>query len=69
MLRAENYNMMGIFQVPSVGNRNAIKPKDMFNDDGSNMFVHWDSMKWKDVCLWQKAINRQAGVHDRTSSK
>ena len=33
------------------------------------MFLHWDQMKWEDVCLWQKTINKWAGDDDRTSSK
>ena len=69
MLRAENYDMMDVFMVPSVKNKNARLPKDMFNDDGQNLFVHWDCLKWEHICLWQKAINRQTGPNDRTSSQ
>ena len=69
MLRAENYDMMDVFMVPSVKNKNARMPKDMFNNDGQNLFQHWDSLNWEQVCLWQKAINRQTGPNDRTSSQ
>jgi hypothetical protein len=38
-LRAENYNMMAIFMVPSIKNKRARKPGDIFMDDGSSMFT------------------------------
>ena len=68
-LRAEQYDMMDIFLVPSIRDKDAPKPSDMFNQDGKNMFVHWDSMSWKTVCLWQKAINKWAGDADRISNR
>ena len=33
------------------------------------MILHWDSINWKDVCRWQKCINKWASVEDCTSSR
>jgi len=67
--RAETYDMMGIFDVPSVRDKHASKPAKLFNmGDCKNMFVHWDSMSWDDICLWQKAVNKWSHPDDRTSS-
>ena len=57
-LRAEQYDFMDIFMLCSVKNENAVNPRDKFNNDGKNMFLHWDQMKWNNVCHWQSAINR-----------
>ena len=70
MLRAENYDFMAIYMVPSVVNKFGRKPDDIFDiDDTKNMFLHWDSMTWEQICLWQRTINKWAGVDDRTSSR
>ena len=69
MLRAEQYDFMDIFLVPSIRDKTAGKPCDIFNEDGKNMFVHLDSISWANVCLWQKTINKWAHVDDRTSSR
>jgi len=68
-LCAESYDMMAIFIVPSIKNKRARKPGDIFMDDGSSMFLHWDGMTWDQVCLWQKTINKWASEDDRTSSR
>jgi hypothetical protein len=70
MLRVENYDMMSIFMVPAVKRKSAKRPEDIFDLDATtNMFVHWDSLTWKQVCLWQQTINRWASEEDRTSSR
>ena len=69
LLRAEYYDMMAVFMVPTVRNQYGSKPNEILNEDGRNMFLHWDQMKWEDICLWQKTINKWAGENDRTSSK
>ena len=33
------------------------------------MFLHWYHMKWGNVCLWQKTLNKWSGDDDRTSIK
>ena len=51
-------------------NKFARKPDDIFDiDDTKNMFLHWDSMNWEQICLWQRTINKWAGVDDHTSSR
>ena len=61
--------MMAVFMVPSVKNKYGRKPNDIFSEDGKNMFLHWDQMKWENFCLWQKTLNKLAGDDDCTSSK
>ncbi len=46
-----------------------MNPRDKFNNDGKNMFLHWDQMKWNNVCHWQSTINRWGSAEDRTSSR
>ena len=46
LLCAETYDMMAVFMVPSVKNKYGRKPNEIFNEDGKNMFLHWDQMKW-----------------------
>ena len=52
--------MMTVFMVPTVRSKYGTKPNKIFNNDGKNLFLHWDSLRWEDVCLWQKAINKWA---------
>lgn len=70
LLRAEAYDFMAIFMVPDVKDRFARKPDDIFNmEETKNIFLHWDSMDWKQICLWQKTLNKWAALDDRTSSR
>ena len=69
LLRVEYYDMMAVFMVPTVRSKYGTKPNEIFNNDGKNLFLHWDSLRWEDVCLWQKTLNKWAGDDDRTSSK
>ena len=69
MLRAEAYDMMAVFLVPTVRDAGKKIPSEKFNNDGRNLFVHWDSMTWENVCSWQRAINSWGVEDDRTSSK
>jgi len=55
--------------VPTVHNQYGSKPSKIFNVDGKNMLLHWDQIRWENVCLWQKTINKWSGENDRTSSK
>ena len=51
MLRVEAFNLMGIFMVPSVANKNATKPNDkLYLNDTKNLFLHWDTISWQNVC-------------------
>ena len=69
LLRVEYYDMMSVFMVPTVRSKYGTKPNKIFNNDGKNLFLHWDSLRWEDVCLWQKTINKWALDDDRTSSR
>ena len=69
LLRFENYDMIAIYMVPDVKNQSASKPSEMFGHQKKNMILHWDSMQWKNVCLWQRCLNKWASVEDRTSSR
>jgi hypothetical protein len=70
-LRAEQYDMMAIFLVPAVRDKNAKKPNKIFDMDSvpTDMFTSWDSLDWKHVCLWQKTINVWGKSDDKVSSK
>ena len=58
LLRVEYYNMMTVFMVPTVRSKYGTKPNKIFNNDEKNLFLHWDSFRWEDVCLWQKTIHK-----------
>ena len=61
--------MMSVFMVHTVRSKYGTKPNEIFNNDGNNLFLHWDLLRWEDVCLWQKTINKWALDDDRTSSR
>ena len=69
LLCFKNYDMIAIYMVPNVKNKYASKPSEMFGREKKNMILNWDSMNWKDICRWQKCINKWASVKDRTSSR
>ena len=45
LLRVEYYDMMAVFMVPTVRSKYGTKPNEIFNNDGKNLFLHWDSLR------------------------
>ena len=45
------YNMMTVFMVPTVRSKYGTKPNEIFNNDGKSLFLHWDLLRWENVCL------------------
>ena len=69
MLQVNACNMMELFMVPSVANKNATKLNDKFYlNNTKNLFLHWDSITWKNVYQWQKTLTKWAGKDDHVSS-
>ena len=69
LLHVEYYDMMAVFVVPTVRSKYGTKPNKIFNNDEKNLFLHWDSFRWEDVCLWQETINKWGLDDGRTSSR
>ena len=69
LICVEYYDMMAVFMVPTVRSKYGTKSNKIFNNDGKNLFLHWDSLSREDVCLWKKTINKWALDDDRTSSR
>ena len=51
LLCVKYYDMMAVFMGPTVCSKYRTKPNNIFNNDEKNLFLHWDSFRWDDVCL------------------